>query len=846
MEVSDEMGVWEKIIKNSLDIICTTDKDGYFININEACEAILGYESKEIVGRHFRDFVYPDDLPDTQKITQHIISGYKATSFQNRFIHKKGWEVPIIWSGAWSEEGKVIISVGRDVREQKLAKKKEELHRALIEHGSDMLALLGEDLIFLNNESSASTFRELGYTPEQLVGTNALHLVHPEDFPVVKESLSKVLASDGYIQMSDFRFKNANGEWRWLETTLSNQLQNPAIKALVASSRDITERIHNRLKLQESEQRFKSLFDHHLDIVLHQNRDGLIIDVNTATLAFFGIQKQDILNRPFSDFIPPGIVPICKQTLQDALNGESVKFDITISFPGKGDVNFEIAKIPIIVDGETIGVYSILRDITDITRTTLINRQQALKLNTILESITDAFYTLDRNWTFTYVNSELERLFQTKREQLLGKNLWDLTDESIKQELFNQFSQAVESGKSTHFKTYLGNYDIWLQVKAFPSEDGLSVFLDDISERVKSEQELEKLSLVASKTTNGVIIIGADGLTEWVNDGFEKITGYTFAEVVGKDSCALLQGEDTDKGTVKKIYSKIKEGKGFTEEIIIYKKSGEKVWFLLDITPVLNDKSEVVRFIIIQSDITFRKEAEASQLELTKDLFRQNKDLQQFTYIVSHNLRSPVANAMGLVEILSTSDKESDSFDLPLSYLKTSVTKLDTVLRDLNMILSVRDKKDNVIKEKVQLASVCQQVVGNFRESLETDGSEVNIEVKESDYVRGNKAYVYSIFYNLLSNSIKFRSTQRALRVKIKCLGSTDKGTIISFSDNGSGFDMELAGDKVFQLYKRFHTSSDGRGMGLFLIKTHLDAMGGHIEVSSKVNEGTRFLIYLK
>lgn len=843
MEVSRDVGAWEKIIKNSPDIICTTDREGHFININEACKSILGYESGEIIGRNLREFIYPEDLSNTLSVMHAVINGYRTNSFKNRLIRNGGQKVCMLWSAAWSEEDGVVIAVGRDVTDQELARQKDELHKAMVEHGSDMLALFDEELTCLY---AGNTSKALGYLPEELIGANALDYIHPEDIEMVKNSLSMVLASGGFVRTSDFRFKDADGKWRWVETTLSNQLSNPAVKALVTSSRDVTERINSRLRLEESEQKFKSLFDHHLDIVLFQDQDGIILDVNAATISFFGLQKQEIINRPFSTFIPPEVAPACKRKHQEALKGESVRYDITIPFEGKGIINFDILKIPIVVDGKAIGVYSILRDVTEITRSTTIISQQAAKLNTVMESITDAVFTLDRNWRFTYVNSELERLFATDRKALLGKEFWDLAGEKIKPTLFKQYHQAIKTGKPAHFETYLETYGMWLQVKAYPSEEGLSVFLDDVTEKVKAKQELEKLSLVASKTTNGVVINDAEGRTEWVNKGFTNLTGFSFSEAVGISACTLLQGEETDKATIKRISEKIKQGKSFSEEILNYKKSGEKIWLLLEMTPVLNEEGEVARLIIIQTDITFRKEAEANQLQLTRDLYTQNRDLQQFTYIVSHNLRAPVANAIGLGNLLAVIDKDTGEFDTTLDYLRTSIHKMDSVLKDLNTILSIRDKKGTIENEVVRLAPICRQVLEELQEPIEECGGEVLTNINESVQVCGNKAYLYSIFYNLLSNAIKYRSPERRLRVSIKCFGSTEKGCLISFSDNGSGFDMDSAGDKVFQLYKRFHTTSEGRGIGLYLIKSHLEAMGGHIEVTSQVMAGTKFLLYLK
>lgn len=848
MSVKQGVGNAEKMIRFSLDMNCIIDRRGYLLYVSDACRNILGYKSEEVIGRSFTEFIHPDDRAKTFQLGEDVIKG-KTSYFENRYIHKQGYEVPIQWSVVWSEEDEAMYCVGRDATGQELARQKlrdmDKLHQALVEHGSDMLALIDRDLNYIY--SGGSTERALGYKPEQLIGANAMDFIHPDDRALVQEAWVKALSATDNVNISDYRFQNTKGEWRWLETTISNQLQNLSVKALVASSRDITDRIQNRLRLQESKQRFKALFESNPDMGIFENREGIIIDVNPAALDYFGLEKEEVINRPLADFLPAVVIPVCDESLQSALKGSQIKFDnLEIAFEKLGHRIFDVTKIPVGLDKSIVGIYTIARDVTAITTSHNIIRQQARTLNTIFESITDAFFTLDKHWNFTYINSEFDRLLLTDRQKLIGHSIWEVFPEEYNKSFYQHYKDAFETGRSVHFEAFLERVNKWLEVKAFPSEEGLSVYFNDVTDQVKAKQELEKLSLVASKTTNGVMILDAEGVTEWVNEGFTNLTGYTFDEAVGRTPRSLLRGEETDRITMDRIDQKLKEGRPFTEEILNYKKSGEKIWLSLDITPVLDDVGHITRFINIQTDITFRKETEASQLELTKDLFRQNRDLQQFTYIVSHNLRSPVANVMGLVDMITLVEKDSALFNESLAYLKTSINRLDTVLKDLNMILSVRDKIITTDKEKVKLTDVCRQAIESLQESLEECGGKVSVDVDDHIYVNGNKAYLYSIFYNLLSNAIKYRSGRRQLQVNIKCFGSTARGVIISFADNGSGFDMDKAGDNIFRLYKRFHSNAEGRGLGLFLVKTHIEAMDGHIEVNSQLHRGTRFLLYLK
>jgi PAS domain S-box-containing protein len=227
-------------------------------------------------------------------------------------------------------------------------------------------------------------------------------------------------------------------------------------------------------------------------------------------------------------------------------------------------------------------------------------------------------------------------------------------------------------------------------------------------------------------------------------------------------------------------------------------------------------------------------------------LFNQNHDLQQFTYIVSHNLRAPLANALGLVGLLGTEKAGTPEFEYARAYLKTSLQQLDQVLLDLNTVLAIRDKEPSAEPEDVLLAEVVHQVRQNLHAELHECGGTLRTTVPAGFRVHGHRAYFYSIFFNLLSNAIKYRDAHRPLLVELTATAQAGQGQVIAFTDNGVGIDLAQAGADLFKLYQRFHPQHSGRGVGLYLVKTHVERLGGHIAVSSQVGTGTRFSITLR
>ncbi|NCP52960.1 MAG: HAMP domain-containing histidine kinase, partial [Flavobacteriales bacterium] len=264
----------------------------------------------------------------------------------------------------------------------------------------------------------------------------------------------------------------------------------------------------------------------------------------------------------------------------------------------------------------------------------------------------------------------------------------------------------------------------------------------------------------------------------------------------------------------------------------------EQRWFGLRIAKFEGDEPLI---LLAHTNLTDRILAERERQKITDDLIHRNRDLEQFTYIVSHNLRAPVANIKGLSDILGDETLSIAEAGSVVKDLLSSVSKLDSVILDLNDILQLKIDVDRA-KERV----VFEELVKGVKESIHSlvVSEKVTIETRfdEVPEMFTLKSYLYSIFYNLISNSIKYKRSDAQLLIEIKSFRKKETIELV-FKDNGKGIDLNKSRDQVFGLYKRFHRDIEGKGMGLFMVKTQVEALGGTISIESEVNKGTTFKI---
>lgn len=226
-----------------------------------------------------------------------------------------------------------------------------------------------------------------------------------------------------------------------------------------------------------------------------------------------------------------------------------------------------------------------------------------------------------------------------------------------------------------------------------------------------------------------------------------------------------------------------------------------------------------------------------------QNLMAQNQDLEQFAYIVSHNLRAPVARFKGLLSILDR-NKITDDYNLGmLCHMDNVANNLDEILRDLTNVITIR-KGVELSKEKVNLKEISMNILTHFKEEIDRIDVEIKLDFETNNEIISVKAYVQSIIYNLISNAIKYRNPERKLILNIQ---QKNEGLQCCFvvNDNGLGIDLNLHEEyKIFGLYKRLHNHIEGKGLGLYLVKTQLESIGGSIKLTSEVNVGSTFTVY--
>ncbi|MES2375212.1 MAG: CHASE3 domain-containing protein [Bacteroidota bacterium] len=253
-----------------------------------------------------------------------------------------------------------------------------------------------------------------------------------------------------------------------------------------------------------------------------------------------------------------------------------------------------------------------------------------------------------------------------------------------------------------------------------------------------------------------------------------------------------------------------------------------------------NNDKELIRIYGIIQDVTDQKQADIERKKMLNDLTTRNNDLEQFAYIISHNLRAPIVNIIGASGALNDADVSEEDKGILKRAINTSVMKLDNVVQDLNNILQVKSSV-NETREIVVFSDLVDDIKTSIKNLIKHD-ADIKYDFADKNELLTIKAYLYSIFYNLITNSVKY--CQPGIPCKIEIKSMVVKNTLqLIFKDNGLGIDLEKKGDQVFGLYKRFHENTEGKGMGLYMVKTQVEMLGGEISLTSEENIGTEFII---
>lgn len=218
----------------------------------------------------------------------------------------------------------------------------------------------------------------------------------------------------------------------------------------------------------------------------------------------------------------------------------------------------------------------------------------------------------------------------------------------------------------------------------------------------------------------------------------------------------------------------------------------------------------------------------------------QNQRLKDFSYITSHNFRASVANLVGLVSVMEEYPDNKEYFEM----FKKTVLKLNRSIDMINDLLNFEKDIDSLEKEEVNLSEIVYDVILLNTKTIAKEKVTFDVDISEGLRMQIIPAYLQSILHNLINNAMKYGVTESCREIKI-CAKKQLKEVVLTVSDQGKGIDLDKYRKKMFQLGSRFHANeTSGHGMGLYMTKQQVEAMGGRIEVESELNKGTRFKVY--
>lgn len=618
-------------------------------------------------------------------------------------------------------------------------------------------------------------------------------------------------------------------------------------------------------KLTENQQKLNFISQNTSDgIIIFENQEITYVSPAYAKLSGYSLEYiKKLTVEDIFELVHPDDVVFVRDLIYDNLEqrSSSFRYEYRILKPD-GVYIWREDSVSVIYktqEDEYSKYIIISRDISERKKIEEELNQKQQQLQMITENSSDGFVVLEnRKITFIspsyckFLGYDEREALGTTAEQIL-ENIHPDDQPRIRKAIAVNLQERVTSFKfEFRFKDKLGKYH-WREdsTNVLYNDQGLVlkyiIISRDIGERKQIEKQLieseQQLRLITENSSDGVAVIEG-GQISYVSPSFAKLLGYTsdfYKTFSLQDIFDSIHPEDADR-VITTIYNALDKKEAEIKYEHRFKGfDGTYHWREDSANVIYNDDGSYSKYIIITRDISARKEAEKEKNRLYKITEKQNEKLINFTHIVSHDIRSHTSNLTMILDLFEeTEDKEEQQqyFDM----LKQSTNKLSDTIFYLNETVAVQSgiKTENV---PLLLRKEIEKTIIGINAIIKTNKAQIHILVAEDIEIMGTQSYLESIIFNLLTNAIKYKSPLRTPEITIKAERIADE-VKLSFVDNGIGIDLEKNKDKIFGMYKTFAGNSDAVGLGLFMVKNHIESMGGRIEVESVLHEGTTFNLY--
>lgn len=497
----------------------------------------------------------------------------------------------------------------------------------------------------------------------------------------------------------------------------------------------------------------------------------------------------------------------------------------------------------------TVVDIDVLKSIED----TLIQRDSQLKLSMEAGNMGTWSWNMQTN-EVVWSDYVLE-IFGLKRDQFDGN--YESYLKLIPDEEKGSVISAIEKALTDEHGNFSFEHSIYLSDKSkrllfckgkVDRVKGVPVRMTGVVLDITKESELktllgqtkERYKAVIEAMSEGVLIVDLLGIILDHNTAATTIIGYDGQILIGSDLSygeGIAIKEDFSPFPVEDFPALKTLSTGIAYKNITLgwiKPSKEVVWLSINSEPVLDEFGRQVAVVCSYSDVTERYIS-------INNLKIKNRQLEDFAHITSHNLRSPISNLSILLDYFETAKNqdEQNEYFKNLKHVSANLLSTIQVLAESLKIQRdfVDDECDIIFKEMFD--NVVRLLSGQVKEA----NIEFDVDFSDCPVVHYSPTYLQSVFINLISNAIKYRSYERKSVIKIRTFLSEKKKTILSISDNGIGIDLEKHKHKIFGLYKTFHTNKDSKGVGLYMTKRQIETLGGTISVESQIDVGTTFKV---